>query len=437
MSLHAANGQKEMDTIDDNVSIEIKSLETSLRGKFEALYSLSSDCCIYRIPQKMRQSNESLFTLYIVSIGPLHHGREELQAMEEHKIRYLQQFLQRTQINLKDFLIFIKNKEERLRNCYAETIPFKSQDFVEMILLDAVFLIEFLLRYSFRNFVTSGDRIFVKPRLIKDIRHDIWSVENQIPFFILEDLIELARTRMIDECYEGVFMSKLISEFSSGLCELLSIDRSLIEINFCEAKHFPDLLKRCIEPPDHELDIRNESIYYPTPPTITELHQAGVKFRVGSRNTLLDIRFDKGTLKIPKLRIKNVWFYLLNVRIFEGLHCKTNYMNDYALLLSLLVSSPKDAELLIQNGIIENKESVAASTFCQQLGNNGRMKYKKFYYTGLARDLNAYCKSPWHKWKANLKQNYFNTPWASISVSAAVILLLLTLTQTVCSIIAL
>ncbi|KAL5766654.1 hypothetical protein ACOSP7_017271 [Xanthoceras sorbifolium] len=426
-----------MDTIDDNVSIEIKSLETSLRGKFEALYSLSSDCCIYRIPQKMRQSNESLFTLYIVSIGPLHHGREELQAMEEHKIRYLQQFLQRTQINLKDFLIFIKNKEERLRNCYAETIPFKSQDFVEMILLDAVFLIEFLLRYSFRNFVTSGDRIFVKPRLIKDIRHDIWSVENQIPFFILEDLIELARTRMIDECYEGVFMSKLISEFSSGLCELLSIDRSLIEINFCEAKHFPDLLKRCIEPPDHELDIRNESIYYPTPPTITELHQAGVKFRVGSRNTLLDIRFDKGTLEIPKLRIKNIGIFLQNVLIFERLHCKTNYVNDFALLLSFLVSSPKDAELLIQNGIIENTESVAASTFCQQFGKNGRIKYKKFYYTGLARDLNAYCKSPWHKWKANLKQNYFNTPWASISVIAAVILLLLTLTQTVFSIIAL
>ncbi|KAL5832042.1 hypothetical protein ACOSQ4_017396 [Xanthoceras sorbifolium] len=426
-----------MDTIDDNVSIEIKSLETSLRGKFEALYPLSSDCCIYRIPKKMRQSNEGLFTLYIVSIGPLHHGREELQAMEEHKIRYLQQFLQRTQINLKDFLIFIKNKEERLRNCYAETIPFKSQDFVEMILLDAVFLIEFLLRYSFRNFVTSGDRIFVKPRLIKDIRHDIWSVENQIPFFILEDLIELARTRMIDECYEGVFMSKLISKFSRGLCELLSIDRSLIEINFSEAKHFPDLLKRCIEPPDHELDIRNESIYYPTPPTITELHQAGVKFRVGSRNTLLDIRFDKGTLEIPKLRIKNIGIFLQNVLIFERLHCKTNYVNDFALLLSFLVSSPKDAELLIQNGIIENTESVAASTFCQQFGKNGRIKYKKFYYTGLARDLNAYCKSPWHKWKANLKQNYFNTPWASISVIAAVILLLLTLTQTVFSIIAL
>ncbi|KAH7560539.1 hypothetical protein JRO89_XS10G0040200 [Xanthoceras sorbifolium] len=324
-----------MDQIDDNVSNDIKSLTASFRGKFEALYPLSSDCCIYRVPKRVRQSNEGLFTSHVVSIGPFHHGKEELEAMEEHKIRYLQQFLERTQTTLEDFRIFIKNKEEKLRNCYAETIPFA------------------------------------------------------------------------------------------------------IYVNFCEAKHFLDLLRRCVEPTDHQLDIENELSYYTATPTITELHQAGVKFRVGSSKSLFDVRFDKGTLEIPKLRIENVGFFLYNVRIFEGLHCKTNYMNDYALLLSLLVSSPKDAELLIQNGIIENTESVAASTFCQQFGKNGRIKYKKFYYTGLARDLNAYCKSPWHKWKANLKQNYFNTPWASISVIAAVILLLLTLTQTVFSIIAL
>ncbi|KAH7560534.1 hypothetical protein JRO89_XS10G0039400 [Xanthoceras sorbifolium] len=255
-----------------------------------------------------------------------------------------------------------------------------------------------------------------------DIRLDIWYVENQIPFFILEDLFELAKTRMINECYEGVSMNKLISNFCGDLCELVSIRKGLLEINFCETKHFLDLIRRCLEPPaSRQLDIGNEFIYYPNSPTITELHQAGVKFRVGTSRHLFDIRFDKGTLEIPKLRIENVGFFLLNVQIFEGLHCNANYMNDYALLLSLLVTSPKDAELLIENGIIENTESVAASNLCKKLGSSSKFVYNKFYYTGLARDLNAYCKSPWHKWKANLKQNYFNTPWASISVIAAVL----------------
>ncbi|XP_006467195.1 uncharacterized protein LOC102615549 isoform X2 [Citrus sinensis] len=61
----------------------------------------------------------------------------------------------------------------------------------------------------------------------------------------------------------------------------------------------------------------------------------------------------------------------------------------------------------------------------------------RFGYTNLVEDLQSYCKSPWHSWKANLRQNYFNTPWASISVAGAVILLVLTLIQTACSVIGL
>ncbi|KAK1582350.1 hypothetical protein Q3G72_014161 [Acer saccharum] len=324
-----------------------------------------------------------------------------------------------------------------------------------MILLDAIFLFEFLLQFSNTESVASGDRIFAKPWLVIGIRKDICSVENQIPFFILDDLVELAKTREPtrepDECYDrlsfsqldevcdGLSISKLVSSFCENICELLLIDKSLIESNFSRAKHFLDLLRLCMKPSDHQLDIENETIYTPTLPTITELHQAGVKFEIGSDKHLFDIRFDKikGTLKIPKSRISYFSSYFKSLQKFEELHCETNHVNDYALFLCLLVRSPKDAELLIHNGILENTESVAASTFYREIGEQARGSSYEFYYKGLARDLNAYCKSPWHKLNANLKQNYFNTPWASISVIAAALLLLLTLTQTVCSIIAL
>ncbi|KAK0599145.1 hypothetical protein LWI29_002733 [Acer saccharum] len=424
----------------DDASIDIKSLATCLRDKLENLYPLSKDCCIYRVPSELRNSKGSPDTPQIVSIGPLHHGREELKGMEEHKLRYSKQFLQRTQVNLEDFLIFIKSKEKKLRNCYAETIPLASQDFVEMILLDAIFLIEFLLHISIREFVTSGDRIFGKPWLVIEIRRDIWSIENQIPFFILEDLFELAKTREPGKCYDELSISKLVSPFCRDIFELFSIEESLFEINFSRAKHFIDLLRLCIEPSDYQLDIEIETIRTPTLPTITELHRAGVKFEVRSNKHLIDVRFDKikGTLEIPKSRISNVSsYYFKNLQMFETLHCETNHVNDYAMLASLLVSSPKDAELLIQNGILENTGSVATSTFCAEIGNQARVSYNRFYYIDLARDLNDYCKSPWRKWNANLKQNYFNSPWATISIIAAVLLLLFTITQTVCSIIAL
>ena len=49
-------------------------------------------------------------------------------------------------------------------------------------------------------------------------------------------------------------------------------------------------------------------------------------------------------------------------------------------------------------------------------------------------ELTLHCRKRRHKWKANLKQVYFNNPWTGISVAAATFLLMLTVMQTVCSI---
>lgn len=49
------------------------------------------------------------------------------------------------------------------------------------------------------------------------------------------------------------------------------------------------------------------------------------------------------------------------------------------------------------------------------------------YFSGLVEELNAYCRKPWHKWQATLKQDYFNNPWAIVSIIPDAI-------QAVCSI---
>ncbi|KAH7560526.1 hypothetical protein ACOSP7_017273 [Xanthoceras sorbifolium] len=413
----------------ENSSIDINSLANCLRDEVKTLHPLSDDCCIYRVPQDIRMANESFYTPKLVSIGPLHHGREELKAMEEHKLRSLEHFLQQTQVSLEDFLIFIKNKEEKLRNCYAETIALESRDFVKMILLDAVFLIEVLRRYSNPE-LRGVDRIFTKPHLLVNIRLEILSLENQLPLFILEDLFKLAGFSSLN---------RLTYNLCFTACEFLSIEENLFEKQFSEAKHFVDLFRLCLLPPNHQLDTHKDS-HLEAAPSITELHQAGIKFKLGSAKHLLDIRFSKGTLEIPKLTIGVMAKHLFkNLQIFERLHCDTNYVNEYVVFLNGLVNTSKDAEILIQNGIIENRtwDSEGVSTLFQQLSENAIVRYYGSYYWGIAKDLKSYCKSPWNKWRAILKQNYFNTPWASISVIAAAIIILLTSVQTVCSIIAL
>jgi len=99
-----------------------------------------------------------------------------------------------------------------------------------------------------------------------------------------------------------------------------------------------------------------------------------------------------------------------------------------------------DVEILVENRIVDNW--LASSEEVVELFNNlqkGNLVWRRtFLFKGLIKDLNAFCERPWNKWKAkwkaNLQQKYFNTSWAAVSVSGAVILLILTVVQSVCSI---
>ncbi|KAK7814799.1 hypothetical protein CFP56_002490, partial [Quercus suber] len=59
--------------------------------------------------------------------------------------------------------------------------------------------------------------------------------------------------------------------------------------------------------------------------------------------------------------------------------------------------------------------------------------YMNSDYSKICKDLNAFYKKPWHRWRATLWRQYFSTPWKAASTCAAIIFLLRTAIQTVCS----
>jgi hypothetical protein len=44
-----------------------------------------SECCIYKVPDKLRKVNEEAYTPKLVSIGPFHHDLEELWGVKIQK----------------------------------------------------------------------------------------------------------------------------------------------------------------------------------------------------------------------------------------------------------------------------------------------------------------------------------------------------------------
>ncbi|KAL3746900.1 hypothetical protein ACJRO7_015785 [Eucalyptus globulus] len=364
-----------------------------------------SDCSIYRVPKSIRDGYEKAFGPRFVSLGPFHHHIKDLQA-SGHKQSYYDDFVRESKLSVQYLSEFVKGREEAIRKCYAETIVLNSDDLAMCILQDAVFVIEILLKNRDRSLVGENDRIFKKPWLIHDIKFDMLKIENQIPFAILEDLLALHQsTRESDD--ERLSLGVLTHEFFRlQLGGITEIADDFAKVSSMKSRHFVDLLRNynspSVRPSWPKKDLKSLAT-----PSVMELSQAGVKFHVGLGKSLFDVRFFNGTLEIPKL---NIYFgadvLFRNLIGFE----KCNYREitwDSREFFGLIKSLVKGARFLP----------------------------KDFYFSGLCAELNEYYRIPWHRWKATLKRDYFNSPWSIISVVAAIILLLLTLVQTVFSVI--
>ncbi|XP_059645111.1 UPF0481 protein At3g47200-like [Cornus florida] len=424
-----------MNEREDYVSIDIQEdsdipLFDSMREMIDGLPPLSNDCCIYRVPKRMREINENAYTPGVVSIGPFHRGKEHLQAMEEFKPRYFQSFLNRAdhRMTLKSCIRVAKEWEERARSYYAESIKLSSDEFVKMVLLDSSFIIEVIWRF---NFCIDENTSYLNRKLsMSNVKRDTILIENQLPFFILEGLFDLV--------FRGSssFLHLSINYFKVSHIILSDMNES---ISSSGVKHFVDLLRLCYLPSS----LRPEAykVKYVQVPTATELQGAGMKFRRSSSNLKLDIRHARGVLEIPKFTVNNSTESLFrNLMALEQFHYRYNsYIIDYIQFMDGLIDTAKDAELLIQNGILDSylSDCSAVATLFNNLTKEMILWTPNYLYYGISEKLNEYCRDPKHKWRATLTSDYFSTPWKTASTIAAVILLGLTLIQTICSIVSL
>ncbi|XP_061953587.1 UPF0481 protein At3g47200-like [Populus nigra] len=416
----------------DHVSLDMDKLTASVQQELKTLHAFSDECSIYRVPKRLRDSKEYAYTPQLVSIGPIHHGKEELNEMEEHKKIYLQEFLKLSEVGVKECIAAIAERETRLRNCYADNFEnISTVDFVKMMLLDSSFIIMvFLIRLG--SFIPSNyDRIFGKPWMIRGIDFDMCLLENQIPFFILDDLLKLSKRQ------GGCSMIELTRDFLSSTFGDSWVPKDILEqINSSEVEHFVDFLRKCQRPAKRT---QQQALESRTTPSVMELHQSGVKFKLGSKEKIFDMNFDfhKGILEIPPLFLEDETEKLFrNLHAFEQCHCRDVYVSDYIATINFLVRDTNDVEILAKKGIIDYwlSDNDAVMSVLHDLDKGNLVDSKQFYFADVVEDLNKYCRNRTHKWIAALKHNYFHNPWVSISVVAAGALLILTVIQTVCSV---
>ncbi|CAL5422704.1 unnamed protein product [Camellia sinensis] len=428
-----------------------------------------SKLSIYKVPKKLVKLKEDAYTPSIVSVGPFHQKNKELLAFEEHKQRYMLHLFMRTyeaaQSTLKECATAIKDLEEEFRRCYSGYIKFDEQELAEILLVDGCFILELFLRYSdmenYKEKVEDDDPIINNASTIAGLRHDLALLENQIPFPVLQKLFDIIKKHM-----------------PQPLPYLFTTKNSVVYLALLFLKPALGLRDKPVERKsenltgDHLLDVLHNFYILPQCDRIqhggqsesrkcagaARLLKAGIRLHVDeSSENLLDIKFDKGVVTMPPLQIQEsiTESIFRNLIAFEQCSIGTSHqIASYVLLMKRLLSSSHDVEILrirkiiindlsdddIGSGSDSDGDEVVTTLFKSMCDG---VVLKDFCFSRLCEEVNDYPKAclDLRRLKARvmvicreymlvLGAKYFVTPWTTLSVIAAGLVLGFTAMQT-------
>ncbi|KAI8528285.1 hypothetical protein RHMOL_Rhmol12G0138000 [Rhododendron molle] len=170
----------------------------------------------------------------------------------------------------------------------------------------------------------------------------------------------------------------------------------------------------------------------------TEISEAGIILRKSKSQSLRDISFKGGELRLPPIVVDDTSESMfLNLIAFERLHVGVgNGVTSYIFFMDSIIHSAKDVSLLHDKGIIQNAigNDKAVAELFNSISKNATLDQASSLAVVL-REVHKYCKKRWNNWRLNLYLSYFaflaKRPWWRFSVGLALFLSVLTILQTV------
>ncbi|XP_052170362.1 UPF0481 protein At3g47200-like [Diospyros lotus] len=379
---------------------------------------------IYKLPSLIFDLNTKAYKPEAVSFGPYHHGDPRLQPMEDHKQRALLLFLKRSPKPLDKIFDSMVKVAQKLKDSYDSLPPkwkdeTETENFVKLMIVDGCFVLEILRASDFESDYFDDDPIFGphgKLYAMPFIKRDMLLLENQLPMLVLFKLKGIKENRKGD----ADTLNKQILKFH---------DRGDLSSNMGKCLHILDLYRKSLLCEEATKSTEQKGSKGPDNATVvrsaTELNEAGIRFRRSESNSLKDISFNQGVLRLPEFVVDDATeSTFLNLIAFERCHVGVGHdITSFICFMDIIVDHDRDIGLLCSKRIIQNlvgNDKVAADLFNAM--SKDLMMDPSSHLNMVHESILSYCTEPRHKWRAALKHTYFRNPWAIISVVAAIIL---------------
>ncbi|GMN39183.1 hypothetical protein TIFTF001_008421 [Ficus carica] len=430
------------------------------------------------------------FTAREFPVGPLQ--SPDFKLNRELKVELARKFIKNSGKTEDSLLKEIKNNISSLKDCFGKGVKFEhynSDDkLARLFFLDGCAVLQFIHSY------VSGKLKEFKINNIQKawIQQDLFLFGNQLPFAVLELLIDLVG----DKEKEALFPKSSDLPFSFAIVKFVhgsnicaptveserAFDYSGLENTFETLKpvHLLDLLRTVsifgsvnnVEAEDDALnsdDQRNNCLSScfgfrkPRPPNalqhpqstlqtirridersfrnVQELKSSGIKIKPSNSRSLKSVSFSthcfgvRGHLKLPTLTVNTSTVYkLLNLVAHEMWldDAKKCRVTSYLDFMDMLIDSEQDAKDLRAAYILRNSLSsdAAVAELFNTIGGSIYFSKNQDDYDYIKNKIEEHYKNNYAIWMAQVLNDHFSNPWTVVALFAAAVALILTLVQT-------
>ncbi|GFY98164.1 hypothetical protein Acr_12g0007050 [Actinidia rufa] len=315
---------------------------------------------IEKVPLLLRnnENNKGQYDPKVVSIGPYHHGRLELQFVENLKPMVARVFVSDSGKSIDKFYNKILWMVDEARSFYVEgsTDAHSDEKFAEMMLLDGCFILGMIesiygqkpSRISKYDEVITHLGMLVWYSISADM---VFLLENQIPFQVLESLMSLKfeddeAMRMIDEFLHSPVSADLQfkirkvvknRKYEKPPLHLLELFRTKLLLDHICNSHRGTWKHKC-----RGKRILNFKEYIQSYRSVTELEAKGIHFSPSNSKSLNAVKF------------KSSCFYgRIELRPFF-VTTKTKIMLSNMIAYELCPNNPNDLEVTSYIGFLKS-----------------------------------------------------------------------------------
>ncbi|WVZ95955.1 hypothetical protein U9M48_041655 [Paspalum notatum var. saurae] len=378
---------------------------------YNAPVPVSSGATIHKVPVPLRTINPGFAAPIAVAIGPYHHGSPHLQEMEEAKQVARDEFCRVAGQPPKAIQQKIASLTAHTRRCYNGChlcVRMDDHRFAEVMFTDGCFLLQFMAcmcpAAGNLDAPPAADGLWAKVHSRVDaIARDVMLLENQLPWLVLQALME---------CAPGVPWLETVTKFLDLMACAFTLGN---EVSTTTQK--PDADFR--PPPPHLLGLfhrrqvgaaRTQSLHVPRlsslSSTAVELAEMGVNITASKARVFGDMTMTKrrhrlglfGELSLAPVVLSDLtacWlFNMVALEACLGATCADNFaVSSYVSAVSLLMNRAEDVQELRGKGVVVSalSDETTLSSF-KKLTAHVRVGYR--YYDVFQR-LQEYRQERW------------------------------------------